>query len=64
MGAGMYASGARTTDKKLYAWGWNSVGQLGDGTTTNRSSPVQIGALTTWELVMVARYYMGGIKLT
>ena len=32
----------------LNAWGLNSHGRLGDGTTTNRSSPVQIGALTTW----------------
>ena len=36
------------TDGTLWAWGNNAVGQLGDGTTTNRSSPVQIGALTTW----------------
>jgi alpha-tubulin suppressor-like RCC1 family protein len=35
-------------DAELYTWGNNSTGQLGDGTTTVRSSPVQIGALTTW----------------
>jgi alpha-tubulin suppressor-like RCC1 family protein len=30
----------------LYAWGYNVSGQLGDGTTTTRSSPVKIGALS------------------
>ena len=32
----------------LYAWGFNSNGQLGQGNTTSYSSPVQVGALTTW----------------
>jgi alpha-tubulin suppressor-like RCC1 family protein len=36
------------TDGTLWAWGLNSLGQLGDGTTINRSSPVQIGARTDW----------------
>jgi alpha-tubulin suppressor-like RCC1 family protein len=37
-----------TTDGKLYAWGYNGLGQLGQGNTTQRNSPVQVGALTTW----------------
>ena len=39
---------APTLPRELYAWGNNSAGQLGDGTTTTRNSPVQVGALTTW----------------
>lgn len=39
---------ALKTDGTLWAWGLNSGFQLGDGTTTTRSSPTQIGSLTTW----------------
>lgn len=45
---GINASYAVKTDGTIWAWGINSVGQLGDGTSVNRSSPVQIGGLTTW----------------
>lgn len=33
-------------DGAVFAWGRNDKGQLGDGTTTNRGSPVQITALS------------------
>lgn len=32
-------------DNTLWAWGFNSSGQLGDNTTTTRSSPVQVSSL-------------------
>ncbi len=40
--AGNLHSFAISSDGKLYAWGDNGVGQLGDGTTTDRNTPVQV----------------------
>jgi alpha-tubulin suppressor-like RCC1 family protein len=45
----------------LYAWGYNSYGELGQGDTTNRSSPVQVGSLTTWVHAGVGSDYSAGI---
>jgi alpha-tubulin suppressor-like RCC1 family protein len=37
---------ALKTDKSVWSWGWNSDGQLGDGTTVySRDSPVQVGGV-------------------
>jgi alpha-tubulin suppressor-like RCC1 family protein len=35
----------------LWGWGYNGYGQIGDNTTTNKSSPIQIGADTTWSSI-------------
>lgn len=40
--AGHYSSYAVKNDGTMWSWGWNVFGQLGDGTTTNRMTPVQI----------------------
>ena len=39
------------TDGTLWAWGQNTFGELGFGDTTDRSSPVQVGTLTTWKQI-------------
>lgn len=38
-----------TVDKRLFAWGINTLGTLGDGTTVTKSSPVQIASSGTFE---------------
>ena len=38
--------GARKTDGTVWAWGLNSNGQLGDGTTTSALTPVQVTGLS------------------
>ena len=45
-------SAAIKTDGTLWTWGWNPYGQLGDNTTTWKSSPVQtVSGGTNWKQV-------------
>jgi hypothetical protein len=51
--AGLSFSLAITSTGQLYAWGFNSSGQLGDNTLTNKSSPVLVSgpASTSWSAI-------------
>lgn len=44
--AGLYHSMAVSDRATAFTWGWNGLGTLGDGTTTDRASPVRVTGLT------------------
>ena len=47
-GGGTQFFSAIQTNGTLWTWGRNNYGTLGKGNTTYYSSPVQVGALSTW----------------
>jgi hypothetical protein len=51
---------ALRSDNTLWAWGYNAYGQLGDSTTTNRSSPVQIAG--SWSRIFSGNFRTFAIK--
>lgn len=40
---------------QIWMWGYGNYGTLGQGNLISRSSPVQVGALTTWNFVSIGR---------
>ncbi len=58
---------AVASDGKVYAWGGNGFGQLGDGTTTQRTTPVQVvstGVLAGKTVVAIAAGASHSLALT
>jgi alpha-tubulin suppressor-like RCC1 family protein len=49
-------------DGTIWAWGYNTTGYLGDGTTSNKSVPTQIGNESNWKNVSVGYYHTLAIK--
>ncbi|KRB76431.1 hypothetical protein ASE01_15825 [Nocardioides sp. Root190] len=52
---GHYHSLALRADGSVWTWGYNHVGQLGDGTTTNRNRPVLVSGTRTYSWVAAGR---------
>ena len=53
---------ALKSDRTLWSWGENFRGQLGDGTTTDRYSPVHIGADNTWDIIAAGYFHTIALK--
>jgi Ig-like domain CHU_C associated/Regulator of chromosome condensation (RCC1) repeat len=45
----------------IWTWGSNFFGQLGDGTTTDRNIPAQVGAGNRWRSISAQDYHCFGI---
>ena len=55
--AGTFHTVALDSDEKIYAWGWNKFGQLGDNTTTNSNVPIAVntsGVLSGKTITVIA----------
>ncbi len=51
------------SDNTLWAWGVNTIGQLGDGTTIDKSSPTQVGS-SNWSKVFAGGSHTAAITTT
>lgn len=61
---GYYFTTAIKNDGTLWSWGLNDYGQLGDNTTSSKSSPVQTVAFgTSWKQVSAGRSHTTAIKV-
>ncbi|MCP3922018.1 MAG: hypothetical protein GY714_05460 [Desulfobacterales bacterium] len=60
--AGLYYTFAVKKNGKLYAWGYNRFGQLGDGTEIDKDTPTQIGSDNDWSMVTAGRKHRLALK--
>jgi alpha-tubulin suppressor-like RCC1 family protein len=60
--AGRQHTLALKADGTLWAWGENGLGELFDGTTTNKSIPTQVGTATNWQKISAGFDFSLAIK--
>jgi alpha-tubulin suppressor-like RCC1 family protein len=60
---GPYITLAVRTNGSLWAWGENICGRLGDGTTTNKSSPISVvGGFVDWCQVSAGYIHVAALR--
>jgi alpha-tubulin suppressor-like RCC1 family protein len=60
--SGAHLVGVIRSDNTLWMWGENGLGEVGDGTTTSRSYPVQVSSSSSWSKVSCGYSTAAGIK--
>jgi len=60
--AGDGHSVALKSDGTVWTWGWNRDGQLGDGTSTRRSTPRKVNGLTGVTAISAGSYHTVALK--
>ncbi|NBV21606.1 MAG: hypothetical protein EBS05_06750 [Proteobacteria bacterium] len=55
-------AGLSSTGATLWAWGYNAFGQLGNGTTADQLSPVQIGTDVHWQAAAAGSNHTVAVK--
>jgi alpha-tubulin suppressor-like RCC1 family protein len=63
VGGGLAHSCALSSAGVVYCWGWNGAGQLGDGTHTNRWSPVAVDTSGVLHAVTVTQIAVGPVSV-
>ena len=58
-----YGTCVLKTDGTVWCWGQNGVGELGDGTVTNRLTPVQVTGLTGVSVVSTSNSTVCALKI-
>jgi alpha-tubulin suppressor-like RCC1 family protein len=53
---------ALKTDGTVWAWGWNSNGELGNGEYTHSNTPVQVSGLTDVQAITAGAYHSLALK--
>jgi len=62
-GNGSHSCGVSVTDV-TYCWGWNAMGQLGDGRTVQRLRPRAIASQNTWSQVSAGSFHTCALTLS
>ena len=57
IGVGAYHACGRKYDGTVWCWGWNALGQLGDGSLTDRNRPVQVTGIQSATQIAISGFH-------